>query len=89
MGSTPRPLAVWTNIHDNGWVAHAVENPDGTFAAWAAPDATGTAVADYVEDGPENAKRAAEFALTQKSGHQQCSPSCTGWQVHFHDHETL
>jgi len=24
----PRPLAIWTNVHDNGWVANAVENPD-------------------------------------------------------------
>jgi hypothetical protein len=50
-----RPLAVWTNAHDNGWVANAVEMPDGTFAAWAAPDATATGT-DYIEDGPENAK---------------------------------
>jgi len=63
-----RPLAIWRNMHDNGWVANAVENSDGTFAAWAAPDVTSTAIADYVEDGPENATRAAEFALAKKSG---------------------
>ena len=88
-----RPLAVWTNVHDNGWVANAVEMPDGTFAAWAAADATtsGTPGAapirfsvDYVEDGPENAKRAAQFALERKSGHTRCSPNCSGWQIHFH-----
>ena len=84
MSVGPRPLAIWTNIHDNGWVTNAVENPDSTFAAWATLETTATAVADYVEDGLENAKCAAEFALARKSGHRQCSPRCTGWQVHFH-----
>ena len=50
--------------------------------AWAAPDAITTGV-DCVEDGPENAKRAAEFALERKSGYTQCSPSCSEWRVHF------
>jgi hypothetical protein len=77
-----RALAIWTSVHDNGWVANAVERPDGTFAAWAASDAT--TYVDYVEDGPENAKLAAEFALRRKSGHEQCSPLCLGWRVHFH-----
>jgi hypothetical protein len=79
-----RPLAVWTNVHDNGWVANAVEMPDGLFAAWAASDATTTSI-DYLEDGPENAKRSAEFALKRKSGHTRCSPGCSGWRVHFHE----
>ena len=79
-----RPLAVWTNVHDNGWVTNAVEMPDGTFAAWAAPDSTTTGL-DYVEDGPENAKRPAQFALERTSGHTQCSERCSGWRVHFHD----
>jgi hypothetical protein len=78
-----RALAIWTSVHANGWVANAIERPDGTFAAWATNDAT--ADVDYVEDGPENAKRAAEFALARKSGHDQCSPLCLGWRVHFHE----
>ena len=82
MDSRSRALAVWTNVHDNGWVATAAETPDGTYAAWAAPDATAMAV-DYVEDGRENGKRAAEFALARRSGHDQCSSICTGWRVDF------
>ena len=31
MRADDRPLAVWTNVHDNGWVANAFENMDGTF----------------------------------------------------------
>ena len=37
-GKPHRLMAVWTAAHDNGWVTSVVENPDGTFAAWAAPD---------------------------------------------------
>ena len=59
MVTCPRPLAVWTNIHDNGSITNAVENPDGTFWAWASPGEMTTPIADYFEDGAENAKRTA------------------------------
>jgi len=71
------------NVHDNGWLATASENLDGTFSAWAAPDAPDAA--DYIEDCPENAMRAAEFALRQKSGHERCSKLCTGWRQHHRE----
>ena len=25
----PRPLVIWTNVHDNGWVANLVSHPLG------------------------------------------------------------
>jgi len=28
MDPGPRPLAVWTNIHDNGWITNAVAQVD-------------------------------------------------------------
>ena len=77
-----RLLAVWRNRHDNGWSSNVSENEDGTFSAWATPD-NAWAVVDYVEDGPENAKRAADYALARKSGHEECSPQCSGWYVHY------
>jgi hypothetical protein len=76
-------LAVWTATHDNGWETTVSENVDHTFSAWAAPF-TGPVRIDYVEDGPENAMRAAEFALRRKTGHDQCSRVCSGWTRHSH-----
>lgn len=78
-----RVVSVWSAVHDNGWVTKAVEIPDGRFAAWAAPDDRATTPA-YIEDGPENAKNAAEFALRETSGHSTCSARCTGWQLEQH-----
>ena len=43
-GKPHRLMAVWTAAHDNGWVTSVVENPDGSFAAWAAPDGEGAGV---------------------------------------------
>ena len=80
----PRRLVAWKNRHDNGWSSNVIENADGTFSAWAAPDA-GWPVVDYVEDAAQNAKRAADYALARKSGHEECSPLCSGWLVHIHD----
>ena len=77
-----KPAATWRNIHDNGWSSNVIENPDGTFSAWAASPNAPWAVADYVEAGLESAQRAAEYALARKSGHQECSPSCSGWHIH-------
>ena len=81
-------LAVWTNIHDNGWITIAAEAPDGTFVGWAAPAETSNVTVDYIEDGPENAMRAAEFALGRKSGHAACSTRWTGWLLHVDREET-
>ena len=83
------PSRLWTNIHDNGWITTAAEGPDGTFLAWATPeDETSSVTLDYIEDGPENAMRAAEFALRRKSGHATCSTRCTGWVLHAEHEET-
>jgi hypothetical protein len=78
-----RQFAVWTASHDNGWTTGATENPDGTFSAWATSEPAGAIRPDYIEDGPENAMRAAEYALEQKTGHAQCSRACSGWQMHM------
>lgn len=86
MATGRRALAVWTAAHDNGWTTNALENLDGTFSAWAAPDPATVAI-DYIEDGPEHAKIAAEYALRQKTGHTRCSAGCSGWQLHFHEVE--
>jgi hypothetical protein len=78
-----RELAVWSARHDNGWETYALENHDGTYAAWAAPVAVAASV-DYIEMDAENAKRAALFALRTKSGHDACSERCSGWELHSH-----
>jgi hypothetical protein len=78
--------AVWTATHDNGWTTGVTENPDGTFAAWLTRETTGPVIPEYIEDSPENAMRAAEYALHQKTGHDRCSPACSGWQLHQHPH---
>ena len=76
-----REISVWTATHDNGWITKAVENPDGSYAAWATkePDALGPV--DYVEDGLEKGKRAAECALRQRTGHERCTGACSGWTM--------
>ena len=71
-------VRTWRREHDNRWIEYVVEQPDGTFGAWAALDGA-TAKVDYVEDCLENAQRAAEFALRRDTTHQACSPSCGGW----------
>jgi hypothetical protein len=42
-----------------------MEQPDGTFVAWAGPDET--VGVDYVEDSPEHAQAAVMFALKRKN----------------------
>jgi hypothetical protein len=85
VGSTPeaarRALGAWEALHDNGWRTTVVRNPDGTFAAWAAPNAHPVSV-DAVEDCIENATLAALLALKRKTGHGECSPQCSGWELH-------
>lgn len=83
MRMQPRQMALWSATHDNGWETTAAENVDGTFSAWAAP-IDQTVPVDYVEDGPENAKRAADFVLRRKTGHDHCSDKCSGWTLHTH-----
>jgi hypothetical protein len=56
-----RIVSVWSADHDNGWTTTVSENPDGTSAAWAAPRNTTMAV-DYIEDEPEHARIAPEYA---------------------------
>ena len=59
-----------------------VEQPDGTFVGWAGLDeAVGV---DYVEDCPEHAQAAAMFALKRKSGHAECSPRCSDFEMRTH-----
>jgi hypothetical protein len=77
-----RRLLVWEARHDNGWTTIVMEQPDGTFTAWAGQ---GEAVsADYVEDSPQFARAAALFALKRKSGHERCSSRCTDFEMRTH-----
>jgi hypothetical protein len=79
---TQRSLALWEACHDNGWITIVMEQPDGTFVAWAGQgDAIGV---DYVEDGPDFARAAALFALKRKSGHDRCSARCTDFEMRTH-----
>ena len=39
---------------------------------------------DYVEDSPEHAQAAAMFALKRKSGHAECSPRCSDFEMRTH-----
>ena len=76
-----RPLAIWIASHENGWTTGVTENPDRTYAAWVTPDTTDSVTAAYIEVTPENARRAADYALVQQTGHRQCSPACSGWSA--------
>ncbi len=77
-----RRLAVWEAHHDNGWSTMVIEQPDGTYVAWAGPgEAVGV---DYVEDSPEHAQAAALFALQRKSGHTGCSTRCSAFRMRTH-----
>ena len=78
-----RRLDIWTEKHDNGWLTQAIENLDGTYAAWALPEGTAVPGPEYVEMDAENAKRAAEFALARQTGHRQCSSACSGWELSY------
>jgi len=74
-----RRLVVWEARHDNGWITLVIEQPDGTFIAWAG---TGDGIGvDYVEDSPEFARAAALFALKRKSGHAACSERCSDFEM--------
>jgi hypothetical protein len=78
------PLRSWVSHHDNGWVAHADERPDGTWAAWAVAGGEVVPGPDYIEMDDLSAKAAADFALREKSGHKHCSGGCAGWELHTH-----
>jgi hypothetical protein len=77
-----RRLVVWEARHDNGWTTLVMEQPDGTFIAWAGPDES--VGVDYVEDTPEHAQAAAMFALKRKRGHAECSPRCSDFEMRTH-----
>jgi hypothetical protein len=79
-GRPHRLMAVWTARHDNGWVTSVVENPNGSFAAWAAPDGEGGGVYSIV-DQVEEGKKAATDSLRRDAGHGECSGGCTGWSL--------
>jgi hypothetical protein len=77
-----RRLVVWEARHDNGWITIVMEQPDGTFVAWAGLGET--VGVDYVEDTPEHAQAAAMFALKRKCGHAQCSIRCSAFEMRPH-----
>ena len=79
-GKPHRLMAVWTAAHDNGWVTSVVENPDGSFAAWAAPDGEGAGIYTIQAD-VDSAKAAAEAALQRHTGHDGCSDVCSLWEL--------
>ena len=56
-----------------------MEQPDGTFVAWAGPGET--IGVDYAADSPEHAQAAAMFALKRKSGHAECSIRCSAFEM--------
>ena len=47
-----RRLLVWEARHDNGWTRVVLEQPDGTFVAWAG---LGCIRVGYRTDDPEHA----------------------------------
>jgi hypothetical protein len=79
-GIPNRLMTVWTARHDNGWVTSVVENPNGSFAAWAAPDGEGGRVYSIVEEA-EDGKTAAAASLVRETGHTSCSRRCAGWSL--------
>ena len=79
-GKHHRLMAVWTATHDNGWLTSVVENPDGTFAAWAAPDGESAGVYTIKPD-VDGGKASAEAALRRHTGHEGCSGACSTWQL--------
>ena len=84
MDSHERHLAEWVNAHDNGWTARILEAPNGTFGVWVSNGQEAARRPDYVEDGPDNARRAAEYALRERAGHDRCSDRCSGWTLRAH-----
>ena len=80
--TTERTVLLWEARHDNGWTTLVIAQQDGTFLAWAG---LGEAIGvDYVEDTAEHAQAAAMFALKRKSGHDQCSPRCSEFEMRTH-----
>ena len=80
--SERRRLVVWGSTPRQRLTMIVMEQPDGTFIAWAGPDET--VGVDYVEDCPEHALAAAMFALKRKSGHVECSPGCSAFEMRMH-----
>jgi hypothetical protein len=78
------PLRSWIARHDNGWITLVEERPNGTWGAWAHPEGAPVLDPDYIEMDDLSAQAAAEFALREKSGHDQCAAGCSGWELHTH-----
>ena len=78
----PRHVAYWSARHDNGWNTFICEQPDGTFAVIAAPEAARGVSPDSIEPALQPAKASAARALEEKSGHANCSEQCERWQKH-------
>jgi hypothetical protein len=79
-GRPHRLMAVWTAHHDNGWSTSVVENPNGSFAAWAAPEGQGGGVYAIQEEA-EGGKAAAIASLRRATGHSTCSAGCSAWSL--------
>jgi hypothetical protein len=79
-GRPHRLMAVWTARHDNGWLTSVVENPNGSFAAWAAPEGESGGVYSIQEEA-EAGKEAAAASLRRESDHTECSDACSAWAV--------
>jgi hypothetical protein len=79
-GRPHRMMAVWTARHDNGWLTSVVENPNGSFAAWAAPEGESGGVYSIQEEA-EAGKEAAAAALGRESDHTECSDACSAWTL--------
>lgn len=80
-GRPHRLMSVWTAQHENGWQTSVVENPNGSFAAWAAPDGQAGGVYSILEDAEEG-KLAAAASLRRATGHAHCSARCSEWSLH-------
>jgi hypothetical protein len=55
-----------------------------TAPSWRGPGPGETVGVDYVEDTPEHAHAAAMFGLKPKSGHAECSPRCSEFEMRTH-----
>lgn len=76
-----RLITRWNARHDNGWTTYVLERSDGAFCGGAAANDANPIVLDRVEWDLDAAKTAAESALKDKTGHAQCSATCTPWEA--------
>jgi hypothetical protein len=77
-----RRLLVWEARHDDG---RTDAGPRTTRWHLCRVGGAGEAIGvDYVEDTPEHAQAAAMFALKRKSGHAECLPRCSDFEMRTH-----